>query len=115
MLLSLGTRSVVGAKVAEQAVAALQRHYSADLMTALSKLLSGTVSVAQLCHLVADRVSDELDMSLAAGDALHAHLRSEYESSRLLRLLIKLGMVNERPEYALAPEWSETGDLAHRR
>eukprot|EP01041_Mallomonas_annulata_P010985 gene10985-22949_t len=110
VMLSLGTRSIVGAKVADQAMVLLRQHYSMDLMAGVSALLSGSTSITQLCRQISERVNDELDLSLAAVDALHAHLRSEYESSRMLRLLIKLGMINERPEYALAPDWSETGD-----
>ena len=41
---------------------------------------------------------------------MHNNLRNEYENGRLLRLLLKLGYVNERPEYSRAPQWSETGD-----
>lgn len=47
---------------------------------------------------------------MAASDALHGHLRSEFESGRMLRLLVKMGFINERPEYNRAPQWSETGD-----
>ena len=60
--------------------------------------------------LVADRAAEELDTALASADALHSNLRNEYENGRLLRLLFKLGFINERPEYALAPQWAETGD-----
>ena len=55
-------------------------------------------------------IYDELDLTLAAADALHSHLRSEYDNGRVLRLLLQLGLINERPEYAHAPQWSETGD-----
>lgn len=35
---------------------------------------------------------------------------SELENGRLFRLLCKFGFINERPEFALDPKWSETGD-----
>ena len=60
----------------------LRQHYSLDLLGAVAKLLSGAVSASQMCSLVSTRVADELDLSLASVDALHAHLRSEYENSR---------------------------------
>lgn len=33
----------------------------------------------------------------------------ELENGRLVRLMIKLGMINERPEYDDDPLWAETG------
>jgi hypothetical protein len=50
---------------------------------------------------------------MAAADGLHSLLRNEYENGRVLRLLLKLGFVNERPADAsnpMLPHWSETGD-----
>ena len=38
------------------------------------------------------------------------HLSHEVENGRLLRLLVKLGFVNERPDSDTDPNWSETGD-----
>lgn len=35
---------------------------------------------------------------------------SELENGRLVRLLSKFGFINERPEFARDPRWSETGD-----
>jgi PAB-dependent poly(A)-specific ribonuclease subunit 3 len=37
-------------------------------------------------------------------------LSKETENGRLLRILVKLGMMNERPENEMDPAWSETGD-----
>lgn len=64
----------------------------------------------QVCHLISERINDEFDSAMAASDALHSHLRNEYENGRMLRLLVKMGFMNERPEYTRAPQWSETGD-----
>merc|ERR1712072_551669 len=35
---------------------------------------------------------------------------SELENGRLFRLIVKLGFVNERPEFLRDHAWSETGD-----
>lgn len=35
--------------------------------------------------------------------------RSEYDNGRLLRLLLKLGTLNERPDHT-GGEWAETGE-----
>ena len=110
LILSLATRSLINAKNAEQAMQMLQRSYSSDLRQLVGVLLQGNTTVVQLNHMLAPRMQDELDYSLAAADALHSHLRLEYENGRLLRLLLKLNMVTERPDFAHSPQWSETGD-----
>lgn len=34
----------------------------------------------------------------------------ELENGRLVRLLSKMGFINERPEFDMEPGWAETGD-----
>jgi PAB-dependent poly(A)-specific ribonuclease subunit 3 len=109
LMLSLVSRSVVNSKNVDQAMSLLQQHFRPDLYQVISTLLAGK-PIAHVCHLISDRIQDELDSSMAATDALHSHLRNEYENGRLLKLTIKLGLINERPEYHRAPQWSETGD-----
>ena len=46
----------------------------------------------------------------SAVDRLESELMSELENARLVRLLCKFGFINERPEFARDPRWSETGD-----
>eukprot|EP01036_Dinobryon_divergens_P034814 gene34814-45028_t len=110
VVLSVATRNIITAKNADEALAALKLHYSEELCGAVQALLGGQYSVSGILALVADRVAEELDTAMTSGDALHSNLRNEYENGRLLRLLFKLGFINERPEYALAPQWAETGD-----
>lgn len=43
-------------------------------------------------------------------DRIGAALASEYDSSRVLRLLLKLGFVNERPELGPNRRWAQSGD-----
>jgi PAB-dependent poly(A)-specific ribonuclease subunit 3 len=47
---------------------------------------------------------------LSYTDDLENDLTKEYENGRLFRLMVKLGFINERPEFELDPSWSETGD-----
>ena len=100
----------MGPKNVDQALLLLQQHFSPDLQHVVTTLLTGKSAASQICHMMSERIHDEYDSALAAGDALHSHLRNEYDNGRMLRLLIKLGFMNERPEYAHAPQWSETGD-----
>jgi PAB-dependent poly(A)-specific ribonuclease subunit 3 len=92
----------------------MKQHYSLDLQRVVMALLGGKYTVSQICNsaTVSDRIHDELDTASAAADALHSHLRNEYENGRLLRLMLKLGFINERPSdlNSLTPHWSETGD-----
>lgn len=109
LMLSLVSRSVVNSKNEAQAMSLLQQHFRPDLFQVISTLLVGK-PIATVIYDISDRIQDELDSSMAATDALHSHLRNEYENGRLLKLAIKLGLINERPEYHRAPQWSETGD-----
>lgn len=43
-------------------------------------------------------------------DVLEGALSTELENARLVRLMSKLGFINERAEFELDPRWSDTGD-----
>ena len=114
LVLSLTTRVVINTKNCDDAIISMKQNYSPDLCRVVGALLGGKMTVAQICNnpAVSDRIHEELDTAMAASDALHSHLRNEYENGRLLRLLLKLGFINERPadHTGMAPHWSETGD-----
>lgn len=65
---------------------------------------------------IAAQVTLSFDESLHASDTLTSHLSRELENGRLVRMLTKLNMINERPEFFAAAgtntdsQWSETGD-----
>jgi PAB-dependent poly(A)-specific ribonuclease subunit 3 len=71
---------------------------------------------------IADQFASVFDSELHAQDALTVTLGRELESSRIVRLLVKLNMINERPELdasqnmpgssAVNPSsaWAETGE-----
>ena len=103
-------RHITTPKNAEQALQVLTQSFSQDLQRLAGALLQGKSTISHISHLISGRVHDELDQFMASGDALHNHLRGEYESTRLLRLMFKLQHVNERPEFARDSQWSETGD-----
>lgn len=105
LMLSLCVRSMVTEKNSDQALILLQQHYSEDLHTLITTLLSGKTAI-KVCEMISERTLDEYDSALIATDALHSHLRNEYENGRMLRLLMKMGFMNERPEYARSPQWS---------
>jgi PAB-dependent poly(A)-specific ribonuclease subunit 3 len=53
---------------------------------------------------------DEVTTMYAVSDGLESHLSNEYDNGRYLKLMLKLGCINERPEYQMNKRWSETGD-----
>jgi PAB-dependent poly(A)-specific ribonuclease subunit 3 len=70
---------------------------------------------------ISDQFAAVFDSTLHAEDALTSTLGRELESSRLVRLLIKLNFINERPELdgslpvptggtSAASSWAETGE-----
>ena len=67
-------------------------------------------SMEWICVQVAQPALEELDSAHAVIDGMDAALAAEYESARGLRLLLKLGFVNERPEFGVDSRWSESGD-----
>lgn len=70
----------------------------------------GVKSIDQLLDMIRPKIVAEMEESMLATDRLEAELLSELENARLVRLLCKFGFINERPEFALEPRWSETGD-----
>ena len=67
-------------------------------------------TIYDVCRAAANGTMDELDAMHSTVDVMHASLMAEYESGRALRLLLKLGFINERPEFGMDERWSETGD-----
>lgn len=71
---------------------------------------------------IADQLASVFDSELHAQDTLTNTLGRELESSRIVRLLVKLNMVNERPELDASQQlpsnnatntssgWAETGE-----
>jgi PAB-dependent poly(A)-specific ribonuclease subunit 3 len=60
--------------------------------------------------MISGRLLMEIEHLNTYTDLLESDLSKELENGRLFRLLVKLGCVNERPEFDMDPSWSETGD-----
>ncbi|KAF7978167.1 hypothetical protein HWV62_1354 [Athelia sp. TMB] len=96
-----------------KAIETLGRQYSGDMKNVALFLISKPgphKTVGQLFDMIGSRLLTEMDESLNAVDRLESELMSELENARLVRLLCKFGFINERPEFAREPRWSETGD-----
>ncbi|RWA14177.1 hypothetical protein EKO27_g927 [Xylaria grammica] len=90
----------------------LGRNYSEELKERVAWLLSAPqqqyMTADQLIRDLALHVDDVFVSSSNAYDEAVNHLGRELENGRLVRLLAKLGTINERPEFDGDPNWSET-------
>ncbi|XP_030040317.1 PAN2-PAN3 deadenylation complex subunit PAN3 isoform X4 [Manduca sexta] len=79
----------------------VSRSYSADLKNLILYLLSssgGRRSVTDLMPMIGARFYTQVEALERRADAFEDQLAMEIDNGRLLRVLIKLGVVNERPE-----------------
>ncbi|CAG2163378.1 unnamed protein product [Oppiella nova] len=94
----------------------ISRSYSPDLRSLIYYLLSynsssGTThTINDIMPMIGARFYTQLDSLYQRDDSLHDDLQKELDNGRVLRLLVKFGTINERPELQLDPNWSETGD-----
>jgi len=91
----------------------VQQNYSRELFVLVNSLLSPSAappSVQNVALSMASRVFEELDSAHESIDAMNTTLTGIFESGRALRLVLKLAFVNERPEFGIDKNWSESGD-----
>ncbi|KAI1766100.1 hypothetical protein GGR53DRAFT_232849 [Hypoxylon sp. FL1150] len=93
----------------------LGRAYSAEFKERVSWLLNPPQNVLaktaeHLVYDLAQHADDVLVASFDADDELTTNLGRELENGRLVRLVAKLGSINERPEYDGDPNWAETAE-----
>ncbi|KAI9303986.1 hypothetical protein BJ944DRAFT_267525 [Cunninghamella echinulata] len=91
----------------------ISRYYSPDLKNLVLYLLSKplpTKTIDEVISLIGPRILHEVNCSQYYTDSLENELSKELENGRIVRLLSKLGFINERPEFDMDPRWSETGD-----
>lgn len=91
-----------------KALEGLSRTYSERFKSSIAGLLdAGNASNPAAYHdatsfaaSIADHALNTLDAALHVDDALTSDLMRELENGRLVRLMSKLGFINERPEYS---------------
>lgn len=95
----------------------IPRTYSNDLKNLITYLITFKStnpnkprSIDDIMPMIGARFYMQLDHLYYRYDHLYDELSKEADNGRLLRLLAKLGTINERPEHQLDPNWSETGD-----
>jgi PAB-dependent poly(A)-specific ribonuclease subunit 3 len=128
LMLSLASGTEINAKTDPETVgrceAFLTQNYSRDLHNLAMTLIRSSLptaatarssppslSIVDVSRAVAQiRSFDEQDAVYRSLDLNERLLSAEYESGRALRLLLKLGFVNERPEFGPNRRWSQSGD-----
>jgi PAB-dependent poly(A)-specific ribonuclease subunit 3 len=91
----------------------ISQNYSPELHSLIFSLLQPNKpppSIFAISNTIAAHTMDELERQQLFLERTEEALRLEFESSRALRLLIKMGFVNERPELGMNCRWNESGD-----
>ncbi|GKY92627.1 hypothetical protein MPSEU_000232800 [Mayamaea pseudoterrestris] len=90
----------------------VDRQYSRDVINLLMNLFAAAPpSIADVSRALVHHSFDQMDATLSALNKTEHALAAEYDSGRALRLLLKLGFVNERPEFGPNNrQWSQSGD-----
>ncbi|XP_038055526.1 PAN2-PAN3 deadenylation complex subunit pan3-like isoform X2 [Patiria miniata] len=88
-------------------------NFSSDLKNLILYLLTTQPrprSVNDIMPMIGARFYTQLDAAQMRGDVLEEEVAKEVGNGRQFRLLCKLGVMNERPEFNGDPTWAETGD-----
>lgn len=119
LMLALATNNP-NAVSGQKSLEAVGRAYSERLKSIILQLLGSASGdstfndINSLMSSIADQAFTVFDNTLHYEDTVTSDLYRELESSRLVRLMAKLGFINERPEYSelgqANPQWSETGE-----
>lgn len=110
LLLSLACRSPAAPQSPNESLEFIARTYSGELRNLIVMLLSEPMPIMKVCSIIGPQLAHELDLTIDHAASLDASLFRESENGRLLRILIKMGLINERPEFQGDPSWSETGN-----
>jgi len=110
LLLQLACRNPAAIRSQTTSLESVQKNYSTAFFGLVVMLTTQVVNVQRLSTVLAPQLAAELDATLEYSDCLDQLLAREAENGRLLRLMIKLGFINERPEQDGDPSWAETGE-----
>jgi len=91
----------------------VRQHYSRELHSLMETLVNPNVVppvIEDVARSMTTRIMEELDGAHSCMDGMNGALAGLYESGRALRLMLKLAFVNERPEFGIDKNWSESGD-----
>jgi PAB-dependent poly(A)-specific ribonuclease subunit 3 len=112
LLLSLATANTMAIQNLQRSIDFVISKYSEEFKILICGLLLSKKrpSVFEVCTQFSGRFLGELDMMYKHNDAMENEVRKQFGCGRLARLLMKLGMINGRPELRMDKQWSETGN-----
>ncbi|KAK0725718.1 hypothetical protein B0H67DRAFT_571235 [Lasiosphaeris hirsuta] len=96
-------------------LATVASRYSANFKEAVAWLVSPPAlgemkSIGPFIGGIANQMTTYFDLALLQNDEEQAYLAKELENGRIARIMMKLSTINEHPDFAGQPNWSETGD-----
>ncbi|PQE27023.1 PAB-dependent poly(A)-specific ribonuclease subunit PAN3 protein [Rutstroemia sp. NJR-2017a BBW] len=102
-------------QIMQSAVDTVSRNYSLELVDTIKYLLQPAQSppskdLEVFIKGISTRMVSSFDSSLQANDELVSDLSRELENGRLVRLMVKLGNINERPDFNNEAGWAEHGE-----
>ncbi|CAG8019312.1 unnamed protein product [Penicillium salamii] len=115
LILTLGANSPTIMHNPAKAMEHFTRAYSPQLKNSVVWLLNSlqqepSRDIDTFIHGISAQLMSTFDSALHMDDQLTSDLSRELENARLVRLMTKMSLVNERPEYDLDPRWSDTGE-----
>ncbi|KAJ9121644.1 hypothetical protein QFC22_002264 [Naganishia vaughanmartiniae] len=113
LLISLCCGSTAAVHALPPALDHIQANYSPDFKLIIMYLIGKpgpTKNIDDILVMMGPRILNEFDAMQNYADSLESGMEAELENGRVARLLIKLGFINERPEFQQDTRWSETGD-----
>lgn len=116
LILSMATGTEINATTNGSTLMNCERfcsqHFSRDLHNLCMTLIRSPTppSILDVSRALAGRIMDEYDNAQVNMTRMERTLAAEYESGRMARLLLKLGFINERPEFGPNRRWAQSGD-----
>ncbi|PLB48344.1 PAB-dependent poly(A)-specific ribonuclease subunit pan3 [Aspergillus steynii IBT 23096] len=115
LILTLGANSPAVMHNPTKSMEHFTRAYSPQLKNSLFWLLNGHQkdqerTIDMFITGISSQLMSTFDSALHLDDQLTSDLSRELENGRLVRLMTKLNLVNERPEYEHDRQWSENGE-----
>ena len=97
-------------QVLKNALTQVQRTYRPQICEVVSWLVLGkqAKAVQELLGKIQVKAFDELDATYSKNDKLRYELGRDIEAARIARLMMKMAIINDRPEYLDRQKWPET-------
>jgi Pan3 Pseudokinase domain len=110
VLLAVASRNPVAHLNIPSALEFIASSYSPTFHSFVLSLISKPATIHDVCKAIHFQLLNEVSALYDHVDCQETLLSREFDNGRTLRLLLKLGLVNEKPTLENDPNWAETGD-----